>query len=166
MPLWCTRGQSFSIGSIFQIAPVRASIRGFQREARGRGNLFRRRLATTVHRCRGGEPDETKERRWRKQGIGGGETDGVRKGWKRSLKEEKRIRTTQVEKEAKESTVEEEKRKENRERNEGRIEVWGRKRRWRESDRKREKAMKRRMGRFGEKLEREMEREVEIIVAK
>lgn len=72
MPLWCTRGQSFSIGSIFQIAPVRASIRGFQREARERGNLFRRRLATTVHRCRGGEPDETKERRWRKQGIGGG----------------------------------------------------------------------------------------------
>ena len=33
------------------------------------------------------------------------------------------MRTTQVEKEAKESTVEEEKRKENRERNEGRIEV-------------------------------------------
>lgn len=39
------------------------------------------------------------------------------------------MRTTQVEKEAKEWTVEEEKRKENRERNEGRIEVRGRKRR-------------------------------------
>ena len=48
----------FSIGSVFQIAPVRGNIdiAGHPPAPRERGNLFRRRLATTMRR---GRADET-----------------------------------------------------------------------------------------------------------